>query len=311
MRFAEIPERLPSFTGNTITFYDAAGDVVRKSYPSVLDDLRWTIARLERWGIEPGMRVGILASNSYEWVLHDLALMHLKCTSVAFPDEFGVHTSGELIEKYQLALLLLSVRDNWPATAPGTATAFIDREDPSDVEIRRHALATTDEEPIFSLTFSSGTAGRIKGLITNERGAEDTIENFYRLFDFRSDDSFLVFLPLSSFQQRLMVYAGFYYGFDLLLVTPTQALKAFKDLKPTLVLAPPLLYESIHTQFKNAVRNLPPAKRAMLRGLSLGSSVPLGPVRKRLLKLTYGKIYESLGGRIRIMWTGMAPIKTP
>ena len=101
MRFAEIPERLPSFTGNTITFYDAAGDVVRKSYPSVLDDLRWTIARLERWGIEPGMRVGILASNSYEWVLHDLALMHLKCTSVAFPDEFGVHTSGELIEKYQ------------------------------------------------------------------------------------------------------------------------------------------------------------------------------------------------------------------
>lgn len=308
MRFADLPDRLASFPDNTITFYDAAGNVLRKSYPSVLDDVRQTIARLQQWGVEPGMRVGILATNSYEWVLHDLALMHLKCTSVAFPDEFGVHASGELIEKYRLAVLLLSVRDNWPATTPGNSTAYIDQEN-ADVEIRRHTPAT-DEEPIFSLTFSSGTAGRIKCLITNERGAEETIANFYRLFDFRSEDSFLVFLPLSSFQQRLMVYAGFYYGFDLLLVSPTQALKAFKELKPTLVLAPPLLYESIHTQFKNAVRNLSRGKRAMLRGLSgAGSAIPLNPIRKRLLKICYGKIYESLGGRIRIMWTGMAPIK--
>lgn len=307
MRFAEIPDRLSSFPDNTITFYDAAGNVVRKGYESVLVDLRQTIARLEQWGVEPGMRVGILATNSYEWVLHDLALMHLKCTSVAFPDEFGVHSSGELIEKYRLALLLLSVRDNWPTTAPGSATAFIDRENP-EVDIRRYAPAT-DEEPIFSLTFSSGTAGRIKCLITHERGAEETIASFYNLFDFRSTDSFLVFLPLSSFQQRLMIYAGFYYGFDLLLVSPQQALKAFKELKPTLVLAPPLLYESIHTQFKNAVRNLSPVQRTMLRGLRLGSSIPVGPVRKRLLKIAFGKIYESLGGRIRIMWTGMAPIK--
>ena len=200
--------------------------------------------------------------------------MHLKCTSVAFPDELGVHTSGELIEKYRLALLLLSVRDNWPSTAPGTSTAFIDRENTAGVEIRHHPK---DEETIFSLTFSSGTAGRIKCLITNERGAEETIANFYSLFNFRSDDSFLVFLPLSSFQQRLMIYAGFYYGFDLLLVSPGQALKAFKELKPTLVLAPPLLYESIHTQFKNAVRHLSPAKRTMLRGLSGLGSIPVGP----------------------------------
>jgi acyl transferase domain-containing protein/long-subunit acyl-CoA synthetase (AMP-forming)/acyl carrier protein len=307
MRFADIPDRLSAFPHNVITFYDAAGNVVRKDYRSVLHDLRQTIARLEQWGVEPGMRVGILATNSYEWVLHDLALMHLQCTSVAFPDEFGVYSSGELIEKYRLALLLLSVRDNWATTAPGSATAFIDQEN-ADVEIWRY-IAATDAEPIFSLTFSSGTAGRIKCLITNERGAEETIASFYHLFDFRPTDSFLVFLPLSSFQQRLMIYAGFYYGFDLLLVSPQQALKAFKELKPTLVLAPPLLYESIHTQFKNAVRNLSPVQRAMLRGLRLGSSVPVGPVRKRLLKVCYGKIYESLGGRIRIMWTGMAPIK--
>ena len=310
MRLDEILDRLASFPQNTITFYDQSGVAVSKSYPEVLADVQQAVARLKRLGLEAGMRVGILATNSYEWVVHDIALIHLQCTSAAFPDEFGVHTSEELIEKYKLALLLLSRRDNWSATAFRTSTVFIEDQDTSGIEIRRHAPETKDETPIFSLTFSSGTAGRIKCLITNQRGAEETIANFYNLFDFRSDDSFLVFLPLSSFQQRLMVYAGFYYGFNLLVVNPTQALKAFKELKPTLVLAPPLLYESIHTQFKNAVRNLSFAKRTMLGTISgVGKAIPLTPLRKRLLKICYGKIYESLGGRIRIMWTGMAPIK--
>ncbi len=310
MKLDEILDRLASFPGNTITFYDQSGVALSKSYPEVLADVRQTVAQLQRRGLEEGMRVGILATNSYEWVVHDIALMHLKCTSVPFPDEFGVHTSGELIEKYKLALLLLSRRDNWSATTFGNATAYIEDANASNIEVRRHAPATSDEDSIFSLMFSSGTAGRIKCLIANQRGAEETVANFYHLFDFRSDDSFLVFLPLSSFQQRLMVYAGFYYGFNLLLVNPAQALKAFKELKPTLVLAPPLLYESIHTQFKNAVRNLSFTRRTMLRSISgIGTAIPLPAVRNRLLKICYGKIYESLGGRIRLMWTGMAPIK--
>jgi len=310
MEFAEILDRLASFPQNTITFYDQAGEVVHKSYPAVQADVLLTVDRLRQWGVGPGMRVGIMATNSYEWVVHDLALMRLKCTSVAFPEELGTKTSDELIEKYQLSLLLLSRRDHWPRTAAGKWTAYIDDENPPDTKIRPGELPSHEQGSIFSLTFSSGTAGKIKCLITHQRGAQETIANFYSLFDFRSDDSFLVFLPLSSLQQRLMLYAGFYYGFNLLLVDPPQVLKAFKDLKPTLCLAPPLLYESIHRQFKNAVRSLNPARRFMLHSLSkLGSSIPIKLLGDRLLRICYGKIHDSLGGRIRIMWTGMAPIK--
>ena len=307
MRFDEILERLASFPENSITFYDKSGVAVSKRYPEVHADILHASERLRQWGVEAGMRVGILASNSYEWVVYDIALAQLKSTSVAFPEEFSTQTSSELIEKYELGLLLLSRRDKWPALIPGSSTAYIDDENPGGIHARSRPR---EEESVFSLTFSSGTAGRIKCLVTSQRGAEDTIASFYRLFDFRSEDSFLVFLPLSSFQQRLMVYAGFYYGFNLLLVNPTQALKAFAELKPTLVLAPPLLYESIHKKFKNAVRNLSFAKRALLRVAGgLGAAIPVAPIRERLLNICYGKIYESLGGRIRLMWTGMAPIK--
>src|ERR1700752_2424403 len=104
MRLDEILDRLASFPQNTITFYDQSGVAVSKSYPEVLSDVRETVAQLQRLGLEAGMRVGILATNSYRWVVHDIALIHLQCTSVVFPDEFGVHTSEELIEKYKLAL---------------------------------------------------------------------------------------------------------------------------------------------------------------------------------------------------------------
>lgn len=310
MNFSELMQRLASFPERSITFYGESNEVVSKPYPEVYADVQRIAAQLRSWGVKAGMRVGILASNSYAWVVYDLALLHLKVTSVAFPDEFGSKSSDELVEKYQLALLLVSQRDHWPATRPNEFTAYLDADNPPDFKV--NARATTDATGDFipSLTFSSGTAGKIKCLVTNLRGAEDTIQNFYELFDINGADSFLVFLPLSSFQQRLMIYAGFFYGFDILLVGPAQVFAAFKELRPTLCLAPPLLYETIHAQFNKAVRGLSLSRRAAFHLLSTLARVNLPPsLRQRLLNACYGKIYSSLGGRVRLMWTGMAPIK--
>jgi long-subunit acyl-CoA synthetase (AMP-forming) len=310
MDFTKLTERMAASPERSLKSYDESGAVASRSYALVHADARRAVEQLKAWGVGEGMRVGILATNAYEWVVYDLALLQLKCTSVAFPDEFGSKSSGELVEAYDLGLLLLLKRDQWPAVKPGPWTAYMDAENPPGMRARPVAAPGASGEFIPSLTFSSGTSGKIKCLVTNLRGAEETIANFYRLFNIGSGDSFLVFLPLSSFQQRLMIYAGLYYGFDLLLVNPSQVFSAFKDFRPTLCLAPPLLYETIHARFTKAVRGLPAPKRLMLRGLSsLADFVPLPPLRERLLRLCYGQIYDSLGGRIRLMWTGMAPIK--
>lgn len=310
MDFTKLTERMAASHERSIRFYDEGGAATSKSHASVHADALRAVEQLKAWGVEEGMRVGILATNAYEWVVYDLALLQLKCTSVAFPDEFGSKSSGELVEAYDLGLLLLLKRDQWPAVKPGQWTAYMDAENPPGTKARPVAVAAASGEFVPSLTFSSGTSGKIKCLVTNLRGAEDTIANFYRLFNIGGGDSFLVFLPLSSFQQRLMIYAGLYYGFDLLLVNPSQVFSAFKDFEPTLCLAPPLLYETIHARFTKAVRGLPASKRLILRvSSSLAGFVPLPPLRDRLLRLCYGQIYDSLGGRIRLMWTGMAPIK--
>jgi long-subunit acyl-CoA synthetase (AMP-forming) len=313
MELSKITGRLSSFKDRGITYYDGEGQAVRKTYPEVHADVQQAVERLRAWGVRPGTRVGILATNCYEWAVYDLALLDLRCPSFAFPEEFGGRTSRELVEKYQLALLLLRSRDSWPVTMAGEWATYMDAGDPR--EFRARPLPAhedgDDGEFVPSYTFSSGTSGKIKCLITSRRGAEETIASFRETFDIGGDDSFLVFLPLSSFQQRLMIYAGFFYGFDLLLVNPSQVFAAFRELRPTLCLAPPLLYETIHAQFDKAVRNLGTTRRTMLKVFGgLAGVVPLRPVRDKLLGLCYGKIYAGLGGRIRIMWTGMAPIKS-
>src|SRR5580692_5793199 len=87
------------------------GQVVRRSHETVLADILAAGARLRSWGVRPGMRVGIWASNCYEWIIYEVALLELRSLSVAFTDDFAVMSADELIDKYSLSLLLVRATD--------------------------------------------------------------------------------------------------------------------------------------------------------------------------------------------------------
>src|ERR1044071_3623687 len=119
MDFTKLMERMAASPERSLKFYDEGGAAASRSYASVHEDALKAVEQLKAWGVAEGMRVGILATNAYEWVVYALALLQLKCTSGACRDEFGSKTSGELIEASDLGLLLLLKRDQWPAAGPG------------------------------------------------------------------------------------------------------------------------------------------------------------------------------------------------
>ena len=307
----QIVERLALFPENSITFYaPQGGGAVKKSYPQLQADVMAAAERLRARGVQAGMRVGLLATNSYEWIVYNLALIHLQCICVCFPEEFGSESSDELVEKYDLSLLLMLKRDTWPKLSAGEWGAYMDAEDSPQTGIRSGAAHQANDESIFSLVFSSGTTGKMKCMVTNDLGIEDAIETFLRLFEIKSSDSILVFLHLSGIQQHFMLYGALLHGFDLQLIKPPQLFVALKDLKPTLCVGPPLLYETIHNQFKNALRNLGTFRRFTFHSLNfLADHVPLAFISDSFREVCYKRLYGSLGGRTRLMWTGMAPIK--
>jgi long-subunit acyl-CoA synthetase (AMP-forming) len=307
---AEILDSLERRPDRRVSFFEG-GKPAGRSFPEVRADVLELAARLRSAGVEPGMRVGLLGPNSYAWMLHDLALQSLGVISVAFPDHPPCPLP-ELHARYRLNLLL-AAGDRYGAELGELAAAgrLEDRmREPVAPTLEHHQPAVDPRGGPVSITFSSGTSGKLKTLKITEAGTRQVIASFCSTFEFVEGDQFLVFLPLSSYQQRVMIYGAALFGIDLGLVDAPQLFKALLLFRPTLLLAPPILFESIQESFLRGVREAKRSQRLAFRALTgLAAVAPLRAVRERVARVCFGKLRDTLGGRIRILWTGMAPIR--
>jgi long-chain acyl-CoA synthetase len=283
------------------------GAIVKRSHENLLADIDAACRKLKDWGVQAGMRVGILSCNSYEWMVYDVALLELRVLSVAFTDDFASTSSDQLIEKYALSLLLIQNSNAFHKNARNSAAiAFLDADKTGITALRRGIPPADWEFENTGLVFSSGSSGRLKGLTLNRMGIEASVDAFTKLADPRPDDCLLLFLPISNFQQRLMYYSALWYGFDLIITDPTRLFRALKDLHPTILIAPPMLYEGVETRFCN----LPKIKQRMARILGgIAGVLPTRALREKVARTIFKDAYDALGGRMRFMVTGMAPIK--
>jgi len=305
MNLSKIVEHLAESNHSNVVVCFENAQVVRRTHSQVYLDVRIACAHLNQWGVKPGMRVGIRAANCYQWLVYDLALIETRAISVAFTDDFASADFQELIDKYSLSLLLVSSADT-KANSRNSTVAFLDAEN-GDVQAIPNAPVFPDydfENP--GLVFSSGSSGRLKGLILNRLGIEASVDAFTQAVGPQHDDCLLLFLPISNFQQRLMYYSAFWYGFDLIVTDPTHLFRALKDIHPTILIAPPMLYEAFETRFSN----LPLSKQrtAKIAG-NIIRWLPRKTWRNNASKLFFKEVHKALGGRMRCMITGMAPIR--
>src|ERR1041384_5848745 len=189
MDLTKIMERLSSFPDQGITYYDGQGQLVRKNYPTVCADIEQVIEELRSWGVESRMRIGILATNYYEFVLYDIALMELGCTSLTFPEELGNKMSRQLVDEYELNLLLLAQNDKWPATSAGQWTAYMDAPNPPDTRVRQLQRNEAEDDYVPTIGFSSGSSGKIKGMKIDLNCMRDWVLKFYNLFEIDNCDT--------------------------------------------------------------------------------------------------------------------------
>jgi long-subunit acyl-CoA synthetase (AMP-forming) len=308
MDLRNLPDRLTELPGRGISYW-TNNRVTQRPYTLVSEDVARFEARLKAVGMEASWRVGLLAETCYEWVVAELALLRLGCPSVCFPpDEFSQTPLDALGDRYGLDLLCLSARErarrqevrDWILVLDAPAGETLARRPTSGGGPVPSAL----DPDVFTLVFSSGTSGKLKCLMISQRGTEHLIAGFGKLYAFQPDDSILVFLPLSIFQQRWMVYTALWYGFDILLADPLRLFHALREMRPTLLGAPPLFYQTIENRF----RTLPPRKRLLLSAAAwLVSWLPVPGLRATLRRRIFAPFHQALGGRVRLMLTGAAP----
>jgi long-chain acyl-CoA synthetase len=287
--------------GEIVTY--ERGKVVRRDRATLRRDVEAARAQLASWGVEPGRRVGIRAPNSYRWLVWDLALIEQRAISVPFTEDFAGEAPRALCERYGLSLLLAGARD-----PDASFVAALDGDNAGVAPFPPALERAREPDPDFDhpgLIFSSGSAGGTKGMVLSRRGIEASIDAFARVMGPRGDDRLLLFLPMSNFQQRLMYYAALWYGVELIITEPPRLFHALKDLAPTILIAPPTLYEAIETR----VSNLPAGKRALAGALGAVAGALPGAAGRGLARAVFRDIHAVFGPRMRLMVTGMAPIK--
>ena len=172
--------------------------------------------------------------------------------------------------------------------------------------------------------YTSGTTGNPKGAMLTHGNALETAKMALRAEDFRVDDDYLAYLPMAwvgdTFYTLVM---GLAVGFAINCPeSPETVQRDLRELGPTLILAPPRIWENMLTAVQVKGADAPPLKRwvfersrrAAARAEILrseGKRIPLGlRVRMALGEFfVYGPLRDQLGLR-RARWalTGGAPL---
>lgn len=269
MRIEEIVSSASRHPASTLTWMIPDGTERQVTYGELAARALDLSERLAAAGLQAGQTVGIQAEPCIDWVVWDLAVARLRAVMRVYPAQHQFEAAQRMDED-GLALL---VSDR---AGPETPAVSIDPAAFEAAKVMGGAPRASSDD-LHSIVYSSGTTGREKVLMISRSGASAALNWFISAFHVGPGDLHIVFLPLSGYQQRQQIYACLETGADVVLCGYQRVMHAIRQHKPTFLVAPPALYENV---LSVAMPGVP--------GAGLG---------------------DLLGGSIRFMVTGMAPIR--
>lgn len=172
-------------------------------------------------------------------------------------------------------------------------------------------------DTVFTISYTSGTSGNSKGVMLSNRNFLSAITNIMQLanqFKFTHDDVYISYLPLAHVFDRLGVHTilsqggqiGFFGGKILEITQDLQLLK------PTIFPSVPRLLNKVYERVMTGVQDLSVTRRFMFFQALVSKThynKEYGWTNNQIFdSLVLSKAKERLGGRVRIMITGSAPI---
>jgi long-chain acyl-CoA synthetase len=290
---------------------------------------RWQ-AFVRAEGLAPGDRVALCLKNGIHWVAADQGVLGLGLVVVPLyaddnPENVAwcLENSGARLlvaESSRMAYALQGVATSLPrvlclAADPGSGhdavEAVLPRQAPA------FEVAPLEDGALATICYTSGTAGRPKGVMLTHGNILANVSACERLRLARSEDVFLSLLPLSHMFERT---GGYYLPLSIgAKVTYARSVSQLaEDLvseRPTVMFAVPRVFEKFAARVNEALAKSPAKKRlfdlvvaaggrAERREASLADRIVLALARGRVA----GPVLARLGGRMRFAVLGGAPL---
>ncbi|XP_039632432.1 long-chain-fatty-acid--CoA ligase 5 isoform X1 [Polypterus senegalus] len=320
------------------------------TYKQVSNKAEFLGSALLHRGLKPAANqfIGIFAQNRPEWIISELACYTYSMVAVPLYDTLGPEALVFIIKKAEISTVICDKPDkaeillsnSEKGLTPVLNTIILmdsfeselkERGAKCSVEIL--SMQETEElgknnlrkpippkpEDLSIVCFTSGTTGDPKGaMLTHENVVADAagfIKSLESTFSPVPDDVTISYLPLAHMFERVVqtvLYSngarvGFFQG-DVRLLTDDM-----KALKPTVFPVVPRILNRVYDKIQSGAQT-PFQKRILNFAARMKhAEVKKGIIRNNSIwdKLIFQKVQLTMGGCVRVMVTGAAPISPP
>jgi long-chain acyl-CoA synthetase len=245
-------------------------------------------AGLVQQGIKPGDRVGIFSPNMPEWLIADYAILSIRAITVPIYATSTAEQLAVIAGNSGMRLLLVGTEAEYPIAcdaqiqcpamenliimdeafkpkdskiklfadflqaAPGETTAM-------DIKNRHQAM---DPDDLATIIYTSGTTGQPKGVQLSHANFVNQHTTLDTRFEVDSNDISLCFLPLSHVYERSWsIYVLLSGATNTILRDPKQVIEALSEVRPTVMVSAPRLYDKIHAAILAKAELAPPLRK--------------------------------------------------
>jgi len=298
-------------------------------------------------GVKPGDRAGLFSANRPEWHTADFAITGAGGVTVPVyfnesPERMTYilnHCGARVVfvvGKPQLQKLL-AVRANLPeleqivvadggADVPSECLRYetlIAGASAADVSSYRMRASQVLPGQLASLIYTSGTTGEPKGVMLTHTNFCSNVTDVGHDFQLNpAEDVALSFLPLAHVYGRTMDYIYIFQGAALAYVESIDAVaQALLEVHPTITAAVPRFFEKIYARLAEQGSKNTGVKRmlfdwamrvaemsAQWRASQKHANLAVTLQQKLADALVYRKIRIGMGGRLRLISSGGAPL---
>lgn len=303
---------------------------------------------LHALGLGRGDRAGILSESSPEWVVVDVGCQFAGVINVpVYPtlapqqvcyilEDSGARLlfvqNSAALERVRAAVggckgLLSVVVMEGEAGGDGALTLEELEARGAELEATRPGLleelsGAISPEDLATIIYTSGTTGEPKGVMLTHSNVVSNLIGTSERLAFTPEDVVLSVLPLSHVFERGAMYMYLHHGAKVYFAESIEKVgENLREVRPTLVVAVPRLYEKIYARIKEKAAGSGKAKTVILMWavrvarrwasrVVWKKPVPawLALEHKLASRIVFSKWREGVGGRIRLFLAGGAAL---
>jgi long-chain acyl-CoA synthetase len=298
-------------------------------------------------GVKPGDRVGLFAANRPEWHTADFAITGAGGVTVPIyfnesPERITYilkHCGAKCVFAAGAAQMqkLQALRAQLPELEqvviadcgpdlPGDCLRYetlISAATGADVASYRLRASQVLPGQLASIIYTSGTTGEPKGvMLTHTNFCSNVTDSCSNVKFDSKDDVAVSFLPLAHVYGRMLDYVHLFHGITVAYVEAVEHVaQALLEIRPTLLAAVPRVFEKIYTRvieqgskqtgYKRKIFDWAmevASRSALWRSGEKNTSSQVKLAWGLADKLVYSKIREGTGGKLRLVFSGGAPL---